>query len=105
VLENHQLFPNKTNVQFVQILDRSNIKIEIWERGAGYTSASGTSSCAASCVSHKLGLVDQDLTVHMKGGKLNVTIRSNENELFLTGPVTRVVNGNFTEDFTQKILN
>ena len=103
ILENHKLFPNKTNVQFVQILDRSNIKIEIWERGAGYTSASGTSSCAASCVAYKLGLVDQDLNVHMQGGTLNVTIRPNE--LFLIGPVERVAQGNFTEDFIQKILN
>jgi diaminopimelate epimerase len=103
VLENHRLFPNKINVQFVQILDQSNIKIEIWERGAGYTLASGTSSCAASCVAHKLGLVDQDVTVHMKGGRLNVKICPNE--LFLTGPVARVSHGSFAEDFIQKIQN
>jgi len=103
VLENHRLFPNKTNVQFVQVLDRSNIKIEIWERGAGYTLASGTSSCAASCVAYKLGLVDQNITVHMQGGELNIKVCPDE--LFLTGPVARVSQGNFTEDFIQKILN
>lgn len=103
VLENHRLFPNKTNVQFVQVLDRSNIKIEIWERGAGYTLASGTSSCAASCVAYKLSLVDQNITVHMQGGELNVEICPDE--LFLIGPVARVSHGNFTEDFIQKLLN
>lgn len=102
LLENHTLFPNKTNVQFMQILDRSNIKIEIWERGAGYTLASGTSSCAASCVAYKLGLVDQNITVHMQGGTLNVKVCPDE--LFLIGPVARVSQGNFTEDFIQKIL-
>jgi diaminopimelate epimerase len=103
ILENHRLFPNKTNVQFMQILDRSNIKIEIWERGAGYTLASGTSSCAASCVAHKLGLVDQNITVHMQGGTLNVKVCPDE--LFLIGPVARVSEGHFTKDFIQKILN
>ena len=103
VLENHQLFPNKTNVQFVQVLDRSNIKIAIWERGAGYTWASGTSSCAASCVAYKLGLVDQDITVQMQGGELNVKICPDE--LFLTGPVARVARGAFSEDLIQKMQN
>jgi len=103
ILENHQLFPNKINVQFVQVLDHSNIRIEIWERGAGYTLASGTSSCAASCVAHKLGLVGQEVTVHMPGGKLSVKIQLNE--LFLTGPVERVVHGDFTQDFVRQILN
>ena len=103
ILECHKLFPNKTNVQFVQILDKSNIKIEIWERGAGYTSASGTSSCAASCVAHELGLVEKQVSVHMKGGKLSVEILPDE--LLLTGPVSRVFHGTFSKDFIQNISN
>ena len=102
LLENHELFPNKTNVKFVQILDRANIKIEIWERGAGYTLASGTSSSAASCVAHKLGFVDKNITVHMKGG--NVGIEITDEGLFLTGEVARISSGDFTKDFIEKIL-
>ncbi len=102
LLENHVLFPNKTNVQFVQILDRANIKIEIWERGAGYTLASGTSSSAASCVAHKLDFVDKNITVHMKGG--NVKVEIVDEELFLTGNVARISSGDFAKDFIEKIL-
>ena len=102
LLETHQLFPNKINVQFVQILDRANIKIEIWERGAGYTLASGTSSSAASCVAHKLDFIDKNVTVHMKGGKVNVEIV--DKELFLTGEVARISSGSFAKDFIEKIL-
>ena len=57
LIENHPRFPNRTNVQFVQVIDRQNIKLEIWERGAGYTLASGSSSCAAAAVAVKLGCV------------------------------------------------
>jgi diaminopimelate epimerase len=102
LLENHELFPNKTNVQFVQILDRANIKIEIWERGAGYTLASGTSSSAASCVAHKLGFVDKNIIVHMKGG--NVKVEIVDEKLFLTGNVARISSGDFAKDFIEKIL-
>ena len=102
LLETHKLFPNKINVQFVQILDRANIKIEIWERGAGYTLASGTSSSAASCVSHKLDFVDKNVTVHMKGGKVDVEIVNEE--IFLTGEVARILSGSFAKDFIEKIL-
>jgi diaminopimelate epimerase len=56
LLETHANFPNRTNVQFLKVLDRANIQIEIWERGAGYTLASGSSSSAAAAVAHKLGL-------------------------------------------------
>jgi diaminopimelate epimerase len=58
-LEVHPNFPRKTNVQFLKVRDRANIQIEIWERGAGYTLASGSSSSASAAVAHKLGLVDR----------------------------------------------
>jgi diaminopimelate epimerase len=64
------LFPRRTNVQFLKVLDRSNIQIEIWERGAGYTLASGSSSSAAAAVARRLGLVDRQVTVHMPGGTI-----------------------------------
>jgi len=68
-LETHPNFPRKTNVQFLRVLDRANIQIEIWERGAGYTLASGSSSSASAAVAHRLGLVDRSVTVHMPGGQ------------------------------------
>jgi diaminopimelate epimerase len=65
-------FPNRTNVQFMQVMDSSNIQIEIWERGAGYTLASGSSSTAAAAVALELGLCDPEITLHMPGGSLNI---------------------------------
>jgi diaminopimelate epimerase len=91
-IEQDPRFPNRTNVQFVQILDRRNIRIEIWERGAGYTLASGSSSCAAAAVARKLGLCDCDITVHMPGGKLRITV-ADDFEVQMTGPVTKVAEG------------
>jgi len=91
-LETHPLFPRKTNVQFMQVLDRSNIRIEIWERGAGYTLASGSSSSASAAVAHRLGLVDRLVTVHMPGGRLLIEIGDNF-AIRMTGPVTRVAEG------------
>ena len=65
----------------MKVLDRGNIQIEIWERGAGYTLASGSSSSAAAAVAHKLGLVDRNVTVHMPAGKL----RSRSATIFPSG--------------------
>lgn len=92
LLETHTAFPQKTNVQFMQILDRRNIRIEIWERGAGYTLASGSSSSAAAAVARKLGLVDDQLTVHMPGGSLTIEIDSNY-QISMRGPVNHVADG------------
>ena len=69
-------FPNRINVQFMTVIDRNNIRIEIWERGAGYTLASGSSSTAAAAVAHKLGLCDPDITVQMPGGSLRIQFRN-----------------------------
>ena len=89
VLENDPRFPNRTNVQFLEVLDRNAIRIEIWERGAGYTLASGSSSCAAASVAHRLGLCDPEIAVHMPGGRIDVTIQP-DYAIRMRGPVTRV---------------
>jgi diaminopimelate epimerase len=89
LIENHPLFPNRTNVQFLEVIDRNNIRIEIWERGAGYTLASGSSSSAAGAVAKRLGKVDEDITVHMPGGKILLHIDADYN-VRMTGPATRV---------------
>ena len=91
-LETHPLFPRKTNVQFLQVLDRAHIRIEIWERGAGYTLASGSSSSAAAAVAHKLGLVDRHVTVHMPGGEIGIEI-GEDFSILMTGTVNKVADG------------
>jgi diaminopimelate epimerase len=91
-IEVHPQFPRKTNVQFLQVIDRKNIRIEIWERGAGYTLASGSSSSAAAAVAHRLGLVDADVTVHMPGGQIGILIAP-DYAIRMTGTVNKVAEG------------
>jgi len=92
LLENHSLFPNRINVQFARVLSERDAEILIWERGAGYTLASGSSSCAASCVLVKRGLIKGDLTMHMKGGNLQIQIDQDWN-IRMTGEVREIAGG------------
>ena len=102
-IETHRNFPNRINVQFLKVLDRQNVQIEIWERGAGYTLASGSSSSAAAAVAHKLGLVDPNLTVHMPGGRIGIEIAP-DFSIKMSGPTTRVAEGTLhPELFTTKV--
>ena len=89
LIETHPNFPNRINVQFLEVLDRGTIRIEIWERGAGYTLASGSSSCAAASVAHKLGLCENKITVLMPGGQIYITVNE-DYSISMRGPVTRV---------------
>jgi diaminopimelate epimerase len=102
-IENDPRFPNRTNVQFMKILDRKNIKIEIWERGAGYTLASGSSSCAAAAVAYRLGFCDSEIAVHMPGGIIDITV-SDDFSISMIGPVTKIAEGSlFSEMFDQAL--
>ena len=92
LIEVEKRFPNRTNVQFLEVLDRNNIRIEIWERGAGYTLASGSSSSAAAAVARKLGFCDKEITVHMPGGKLKLSF-DDDFSVTMTGPVAAVCDG------------
>jgi len=92
LIENDARFPNRTNIQFLTVLDRSRIQIEIWERGAGYTLASGSSSCAAAAVAHRLGLCDAQVTVQMPGGIIDISI-ADDWSVTMTGAVTKVCEG------------
>jgi diaminopimelate epimerase len=91
-IEIHPSFPRRTNVQFMEVKDRKNVRIEIWERGAGYTLASGSSSSASAAVARKLGLIDPSVTVHMPGGTLSIEI-ADDFSIRMTGPVTKVAEG------------
>ena len=92
LLETHLRFPNRINVQLMKVLDRNNIEIEIWERGAGYTLASGSSSSAAAAVAHRLGLCDREISVHMPGGIIEIKV-GDDYLIEMTGSVTKVSDG------------
>ena len=97
LIETDVRFPNRTNVQFMQVLDRGNIRIEIWERGAGYTLSSGSSSTVAAAVAYRLGLCDADITVHMPGGEINISIAPDYSAR-MQGPVTRICSGSIDRE-------
>jgi diaminopimelate epimerase len=101
LLETHALFPERTNVQFVRVLDRHRIAIEIWERGAGYTLASGSSSCAAAAASVRLGLCSGDVTVEMPGGSLEIGV-GDDYALTMLGPVGRVADGVISDELLRE---
>jgi diaminopimelate epimerase len=94
LVEREPRFPNRTNVQFLKVLDEENLQIEIWERGAGYTLASGSSSCAAAAAAHRLGLCGDQVKVHMPGGVLEVSINPEE-IVTLTGEAAPIFEGWF----------
>ena len=96
-IERDSRFPNRTNVQFMEVTDRHNIRIEIWERGAGYTLASGSSSCAAAAVAYRLGLCDSKITVCMPGGNIDIAVGA-DYSVRMTGPVTKVFEGTISEE-------
>lgn len=103
-LETHPIFPNRTNVQFMKIIDRANISIEIWERGAGYTLASGSSSSASAAIAFALGHTDPDMTVHMPGGSLEIHVHT-DLSITLKGPVIRVGEGLIDPEIYLQNLN
>ncbi len=92
-VERSPYFPNRMNMQLCKVIDRNNLVIEIYERGAGYTLASGTGACAAAAAAKRMGLVDEKVTVHMQGGDLTVEI-DETGSIYMTGSVKLV--GTFT---------
>ncbi|OLC24880.1 MAG: diaminopimelate epimerase [Actinobacteria bacterium 13_1_40CM_2_65_8] len=89
LLEHHSAFPERTNVQLFEVLDRSHVRIEIWERGAGYTLASGTSASAVAAACMRAGLVGEHVTIQMPGGDLEVRREASGN-LVQSGPARLV---------------
>lgn len=98
LIEKHPMFPNRTNVQFVKPKSRDEVDILIWERGAGYTLASGSSSCAVACVMVKKGLTDRKVKVNMPGGQLIIEVDENFN-IKMTGPVQEICRGVLSDEF------
>ena len=90
-IENHDLFPEKTNVTFAQVIDKNNILVNVWERGAGLTKACGTAACATAVAAFKNELIDNKVNIKFKEGLLNIKIDESTN-IFMTGPVSEIKN-------------
>ncbi|MFB3816662.1 MAG: diaminopimelate epimerase [Candidatus Methylomirabilales bacterium] len=96
-IEHHPSFPNRINVQFARVVARDRISILIWERGAGYTLASGTSSCAVASAAVRNGLADRRVTIESPGGRLQVSITEGW-DITLTGPASEICRGSLSPD-------
>ena len=99
-IEHHPSFPKRINVQFAKVLARDRVSIMIWERGAGWTLASGTSSCGVVSACVKSGLTDRRVTVQSPGGELTVAVAASW-DLTLTGPVSEIGRGTLASDFVE----
>ncbi|TNC46982.1 diaminopimelate epimerase [Rubellimicrobium rubrum] len=101
VHEHNPLFPQRTNVQVVQVLSRDRLRMRVWERGAGYTLASGSSSCAVTVAAARRGLTEREVTVVLDGGELR--IRWAEDGVWMTGPTAHVFSGVLTPAFLEAL--
>ena len=99
--ENHPLFPERTNVQFASIIARDQIRMRVWERGAGVTLASGSSSCATAVAANRKGLTEKKVQIELDGGILSVDWR--EDGVWMTGPTMQVFTGSFSKEFLKSL--
>ena len=91
--ENHVRFPNRTNTEFVKVLDRNNVQMRVWERGTGETLACGTGCCATAVACILNGHTDEEVTVHVLGGKIKIFWDRESNLIYMTGPAETVFEG------------
>ncbi len=95
-IENHPAFPNRVNVEFVEITSRSHIRQRTWERGTGETLACGSGACAVGVASMLRGAVDAKVTIELRGGELVIEWDGGESSVFMTGPAAEVFTGRLT---------
>ena len=88
-IENHELFPEKTNVTFAQVIDKRNIKVNVWERGAGLTKACGTAACATAVASISRNLTEREVQIAFNQGSLKIKYE-NDKSIFMTGAVSKI---------------
>ena len=98
LVENSPEFPNRMNLQLCHVIDRGNLDIEIWERGSGFTKASGTGSCAAASAAFRLGYVESQVNVNQPGGMIQIDI-AEDGTVFMTGTVGYIAEMNIAEEF------
>ncbi len=97
VLETDKCFPRRANVEFIEIIDRKNIKMRVWERGTGETLACGTGACATAVACNLNGLTDRKVNVQLLGGTLEIEWDEETNHVFMTGPAVTVFEGEIEE--------
>ncbi len=101
--ENHELFPNRINTEFVQVLSRHEINMRVWERGSGETLACGTGTCASAVACVLNGKTDEHLTVHLLGGDLEIFYDRANDTVWMTGPASVVFDGELSKESIKKI--
>lgn len=95
--ENHSYFPNRVNTEFVKVIDRTHVKMRVWERGSGETLACGTGACAVAVACILNGLTEEDVTVSLLGGDLQIQWERKENIVYMTGPAEVVFDGEWNQ--------
>ena len=98
ILEVDKAFPKKANIEFAQIIDKENIKMRVWERGAGETLACGTGACATAVACNLNGLTDRKVNIELLGGTLNIEWNETDNHVYMTGPAVTVFDGELYEE-------
>jgi diaminopimelate epimerase len=93
LFENHEMFPERINTEFIVVRDRSNLDMRVWERGSGETLACGTGACASLVAAVLNGLSEEKATLHLRGGDLEIEWNREENNVYLTGPAVTVFEG------------
>lgn len=93
ILEIDRHFPEKANIEFTQIIDRNTVKMRVWERGSGETMACGTGACATTVACILNGFIEDEVTVKLLGGDLNIKWNKEDNHIYMTGPATTVFEG------------
>ncbi|KMZ39929.1 MULTISPECIES: diaminopimelate epimerase [Bacillales] len=102
MIEYHEWFPERTNVEFIQILNHEEILFRVWERGSGVTLACGTGACAAAVAAHLSGKTGRKVTVHLAGGDLFIEWKEADNRVYMTGPATEVFSGEYVGEIPFK---
>lgn len=97
-IENHPAFPNRVNVEFIEIVDRGRFRQRTWERGTGETLACGSGACGAAVVTMLRGAVDRSLVVELRGGELEISWEDDDAHVIMTGPAAEVFSGSFPYD-------
>lgn len=93
MIETNPIFPKRTNVEFIQVLNRKELKMRVWERGSGETLACGTGACASLVAANIKGLADREAVIHLLGGDLQINWSKEDNHVYMTGPAVEVFEG------------
>lgn len=92
-IENHTLFPKRINVEFIEVINKEEVRMRVWERGSGETLACGTGACASAVAAHLNGFTGRNVVVHLAGGDLEIEWSEKDNHVYMTGPAVEVFGG------------